>query len=314
MTGHLAPLREVRLSGRVSVFSPGGDTPATSYGTNATVVFGDGAVLVVDPFIAPAYARRLAELVEARAAGPVTWVVSTHHHTDHVLGASVFTAHGAAFAAHEAAAARMAVEHATLIGARRSDPALAFLFADAEPVAPSLLVREGSECSLDVGGVRVALRPAGPAHTPGDLLVLLPNLGIVATGDVVFHGYHANLEDGDVAGWKRALTGLLASGAETFVPGHGAPGGREVVDAQVGWFETVEALVGAAIRGGRDRRLPRPCFAPAFPATSSTPLSRSPSRSWLPHPDATGGAAHPEPAGSRLRIWPTPARAGRGVR
>ncbi len=260
-----APLREVRLSGRVSVFSPGGDTPATSYGTNATVVFGDGAVLVVDPFIAPAWAHRLAELVEARAAGPVTWVVSTHHHTDHVLGASVFTAQGAAFVAHEAAAARMAAEHATLIEARRSDPALAFLFADAVPVAPTLLVRSGGARSLDVGGVGVEVRPAGPAHTPGDLVVLLPDLGIVATGDVVFHGYHANLEDGDVAGWKAALAALLASGAATFVPGHGAPGGRDVVEAQLEWLEAAETAVARAAREGRGPEAAEAALRARFP-------------------------------------------------
>lgn len=53
----LAPLGETRVNDRVLVFSTGGEDLATGWGANAVAVLGDGETLVVDPLVAPAYAR-----------------------------------------------------------------------------------------------------------------------------------------------------------------------------------------------------------------------------------------------------------------
>lgn len=243
-----APLRQTRVDDRVVVFSPGGDTLATSYGANAVAVLGDGETLLVDPLVAPAYARELARLLARRGAGPVRWVVATHHHTDHCVGASVFADGGAEVISHARAAERMAVEHPDLLARRRASEDVAVLFADAVPARPTRRVTEPIE--LSVGGVLVAVVPCGPAHTAGDLRVDLPQLGVVLTGDLVSNGYHPNLEDADVEGWRRGLADLLACGATTFVPGHGAPGGRELVEAQVAWFDEAAAIVRSAVEEG----------------------------------------------------------------
>ena len=100
-------LIETRLSDAVSAFTHGGETLLESYGSNATVFFGKGAVVVVDPFVAPRQAAALGARIAARTPDPVTHVVLTHHHTDHALGASFFAAHGADVIAHAAAARRM---------------------------------------------------------------------------------------------------------------------------------------------------------------------------------------------------------------
>lgn len=239
-----AALRETRVSDRVVVFSPGGDTLATSYGANAVAVLGDGETLLVDPLVAPAYARELKRLLARRGAGPVRWVVATHHHTDHCVGASVFAGDGAEVVSHAFAAERMAAEHPALLAGRRASEEVAELFADAVPAAPTCRVTGPLE--LRVGGVPVVVLPCGPAHTAGDLRVDLPGLGVVVTGDLVSNGYHPNLEHADVRGWRRRLAELLACRATTFVPGHGAPGGREIVEAQLAWFEAAEGIVRSA--------------------------------------------------------------------
>lgn len=221
---------------RVVVFSTGGEDLASSWGANAVAVLGDGETLLVDPLVAPAYVRELKRLLEARGAGPVRWIVTTHHHTDHSVGASVFAAEGAEVLAHPAAAGRMASEQPALLAERRASPEVGALFADAVPARSTRLVSEPLE--LSVGGVRAVVRPCGPAHTAGDLRIDLPGLGVVVTGDLVSHRYHPNLEHADLDGWRRGLAGLLSEPAgTTFVPGHGAPGGREIVEAQVAWFE-----------------------------------------------------------------------------
>jgi len=64
----------------------------------------------VDPLIAPAHARLIAEALSRRRFPPVTHVVVTHHHTDHALGASWFAARGAKVIAHERCAAAMVAQ------------------------------------------------------------------------------------------------------------------------------------------------------------------------------------------------------------
>lgn len=115
-------LTENRLSEAVSVFTYGGETLATSYGANAVAFFGEGATVLVDPFVSPVQAAGLDAALRARTAAPVTHVVLTHHHTDHALGAGYFAAKGAEIVAHEKAAARMAEEHPGLVAERRRNP------------------------------------------------------------------------------------------------------------------------------------------------------------------------------------------------
>jgi glyoxylase-like metal-dependent hydrolase (beta-lactamase superfamily II) len=143
----------------------------------------------------------------------------------------------------------MAEEHPGLLAERRACAGVAALFADAVPAEPTRRLTESLE--LSVGGVRAVVRPCGPAHTAGDLRVDLPDLGVIVTGDLVSHGYHPNLEDADLDGWRRGLEELLAEPARTtFVPGHGTPGGREIVAAQVAWFEAAAAEVRRAAAEG----------------------------------------------------------------
>lgn len=90
----VSPLRETVVNERVVLYSTGGEDLASGWGANAVAVLGDGATLLVDPLVAPVYARELRRLLAERGAGPVRWVVTTHHHTDHSVGASVFAEAG----------------------------------------------------------------------------------------------------------------------------------------------------------------------------------------------------------------------------
>ncbi|MCL4808327.1 MAG: MBL fold metallo-hydrolase [Thermoanaerobaculia bacterium] len=245
----LAPLHETVVNERVVVWSTGGEDLRSGWGANAVAVLGDGETLLVDPLVAPAYAREVFFHLATRRALPVKTVVATHHHSDHSVGASVFAARCAQVVAHAVAAERMAAEQPALLEERKTMPGLRWLFADAVPAVPTRVVTAPLE--LSVGGVRAVVRPCGPAHTPGDLRVDLPDLGVVVTGDLAFHGYHPNLEHADLDGWRRALEELLAEPAgTTFVPGHGAPGGHEIVEAQLVWFDAAAEEVRRAAASG----------------------------------------------------------------
>jgi len=238
-------LTVTELSPRLIVLTLGGDGVHTSYGANAVALAGARGTLLVDPLIAPAHARLLEGELRRRGFPRVAEVALTHHHTDHALGAGYFAEQGARVHAHSACAAAMAAQHPGLVAARRKDPTLAALFADARPHVPAALVDGPVE--LDLGGVRVRIVPLGHGHTAGDLAVHLPEEGVAMTGDVIFRGFHFNYEEADPAGAVGALGLLRALQARTFVPGHGAPGGPEVLDEQARYHaDARRLLVGAA--------------------------------------------------------------------
>jgi cyclase len=255
-------LAENRLSEAVSVFTHGGETLATSFGANAVAFFGDGAIVLVDPFVSPVQAAGLDALLRARTAAPVTHVVLTHHHTDHALGAGYFAANGAEVVAHEKAAARMGKEHPGLIAERRKNPDVAHLFESAAPFVPSRIVSEGF--LLEARGLRLDVFHPGHAHTPGDLCVYAPGPGVLVAGDLVSTGYHPNLEDADVAGMRAALGHLRLLPFRTLVPGHGPAGGREGIEDQLRYLEAAESAVRRALESGTEADA-RAALTRAFP-------------------------------------------------
>ncbi|HZY01873.1 MAG TPA: hypothetical protein VFF02_00125, partial [Anaeromyxobacteraceae bacterium] len=64
-------LLETALSARLLVLTLGGDTPLTSYGANCLALAGSAGTLLVDPLIAPAHARLVAEAVARHGFPPV---------------------------------------------------------------------------------------------------------------------------------------------------------------------------------------------------------------------------------------------------
>jgi glyoxylase-like metal-dependent hydrolase (beta-lactamase superfamily II) len=216
----------------------------------------------VDPFVSPVLAAGLDAILRARTAAPVTHVVLTHHHTDHALGAGYFAAKGAEVVAHERAAARMAKEHPGLIAERRRDPEVAHLFESATPYVPSRIVSDAF--LLEAGELRLNVFHPRHAHTPGDLCVHAPGLGVLVAGDIVSTGYHPNLEDADVAGMRAALARMRLLPFQTLVPGHGPAGGREGAEDQLRYLDTAESAVRRALESGTEDEA-REAVTRAFP-------------------------------------------------
>ncbi len=252
-------LIESFVTRRLAVFTLGGDTPLTSYGANCTAFAGSRGTLLVDPLIAPAHARILAEALARRGFPPVTQVVVTHHHTDHALGAGWFASRGAAVIAHERCAAEMSIHHAAIIAERRTTPALAALFADAEPYAPALTFKDVFR--IDLGDATAEARHLGPGHTAGDCVVLFPSEGVVACGDLVSSGYHFNYEDADLPALPGALAALERLPVSKFVPGHGPVGGREIVEEQARYHRVLAQIAAGAKSAEQARSAIRAAFS-----------------------------------------------------
>jgi cyclase len=235
------PLAETRLAENVFVWTFGGNGIATSYGANCTAILGETAALLVDPFIAPVFARLVEERLREISPVPVRHVLLTHHHTDHSLGAGWFASRGVEVIAHPACRQAMAAEHPGLVQSRRRLPEIAHIFRDAQPYLPSRTL--DGNITLDLGGTEVRILHPGWNHTPGDAVAHVPEESVVVCGDLVSSGYHVNYEDSSPANLDRGLETLRALGARIVIPGHGAPGGPELLDRQSRYHSAVRGAV-----------------------------------------------------------------------
>ena len=77
---------------------------------------------------------------------------------------------------------------------------------------------------FEMGGTQIELLYLGPAHSPGDISVWLPQKKVVIAGDIAFHQRLLPVfEETDTGAWLETWPGFEALGAEIVVPGHGVP-------------------------------------------------------------------------------------------
>lgn len=187
--------------------------------SNLGFVIGQTGVAVIDTGSARWMGEALWRAIRQRTSLPVTHVVLTHMHPDHVLGAAPFAAAGARIVGHGALPRALSDRRANYLESLgRLIGAADFLGTDVAPI--DLLVTDRAEIDL---GDRVLLVQAWPtAHTGTDLTVMDPKTGTLFAGDLVFHR-HTPALDGRLLGWRAALKELKGMNLVRLVPGHGGP-------------------------------------------------------------------------------------------
>ncbi|WP_051470994.1 MBL fold metallo-hydrolase [Patulibacter minatonensis] len=193
---------------------------------NGIVSGGDGRLALVDaphrPTDAIAWAATVAGL------GTPEFLVNTDHHPDHTIGNRWLPG---TVVAHRLTRSR-------LVDAAPTRAYLRDLFAVIDPAAVALVddyevrladVTFDERMELFVGDRRLELHHA-PGHTANTILVHVPDEGVLFTGDDVCNlGLPAFL-DATVERFFDAIEQARALDFEHLVPGHGDPGGRELLD------------------------------------------------------------------------------------
>jgi len=152
--------------------------------SNAGFVVTPAGVVVIDALGSPALAERLLAQIRRITPQPVTHVVLTHYHADHIYGLQALQAAGAKVLAHQGAREYLNSDTARLrLQASRTELA-PWIDAQTRLVEPDEWITGPRE--LVLGGVRLQLIPVGPAHTPEDLVVHLPQEKVLFAGDLVF--------------------------------------------------------------------------------------------------------------------------------
>jgi glyoxylase-like metal-dependent hydrolase (beta-lactamase superfamily II) len=107
---------------------------------------------------------------------------------------------------------------------------------------------------LTIDGVRIQLRHWVPAHTSGDLIMLLPDERIVFGGDLIdltqFALVHPQ-KSGSTEGWITSMQGIIALDADTFVSGHGDLQTKSALRARLAAVESRRQKIKEMIASGR---------------------------------------------------------------
>ena len=209
--------------------------PDGSWGySNAGLIVDDDETLLVDTLFDLRSTREMLAQMRRQvpAAQDIGTLVNTHANGDHTFGNQLVT--GARIVATTKCRDEMLERppefFRTLFGnSQNMGHAGAFMhevmgsrfdFSDVV-AAPPTATFDGT-LSLTVGSKRVELIEVGPAHTPGDLLVHVPQDRTVFTGDIMFVKGHPIVWAGPISNWISACDRILSWDIETIVPGHGA--------------------------------------------------------------------------------------------
>lgn len=187
--------------------------------SNAGFVETADSVVVIDALGSPALARELLRQIRLITPKPVSHVLLTHYHADHVYGLQVFKEAGATIVAERHGQEYLNSETAALrLQASRTDLA-PWIDAQTHLVAADRWI--DSDLDLTIGGTRFQLRRVGPSHTEDDVAIFLPGERVLFAGDLVFRGRVPYVGQADSKHWIAALEQLLAMDAAVIVPGHG---------------------------------------------------------------------------------------------
>ncbi|KAJ7062462.1 beta-lactamase-like protein [Mycena amicta] len=201
--------------------------------TNMFLVSTHGVIVVDAP---PTIGHKLLYAIGNTTRIPVTHLVYSHFHSDHIGGASLFTS-----------------SHPTIIAHAET---LSLLASVSDPLRPLPHVTFEDKYTVRVGNQTLELSYHGPNHTPGNLFMYAPVQRVALLIDVVFPGWapFAQLAISDfIPGWTAAHDVLLTFDFDVFVAGHvGRLGTKQDVLLQKKYIEDLHASCASAINGGFD--------------------------------------------------------------
>lgn len=192
----------------------------SGHNNNLSFVITPDGVLVVNAGGGYLLAKALHMEIKKLTKQPVKYVVLENGQGHAMLGSDYWKRQGAQIIAHEDAAHEIE-ENAFAILAQQKR-VLKDRAEKTQVVMPDKTFKD--KMLIEMGGVRFELINLGPAHSPGDIVVWLPQKRVVISGDMAFHQRMLPLfEHTDTAAWIETWKKFEALGAEYVIPGHGGP-------------------------------------------------------------------------------------------
>jgi len=199
--------------GQVEEVGPGthGDAANTGF------IIGKDAVAVIDAGTTRFVGEALYLAVRQQTDLPIRWLILTHMHPDHILGAEVFKEAGATLIGSDKLPAAIAIRAESYVANMQR------LLGDEVVHGTKVVLPDRSvdgTADIDLGGRVLTLAAYPTAHTNNDLTVYDHQSDSLWMGDLVFLE-HVPALDGSINGWIAVLQGLAQTPVGAIIPGHG---------------------------------------------------------------------------------------------
>jgi glyoxylase-like metal-dependent hydrolase (beta-lactamase superfamily II) len=192
------------------------------------MIYESGVVVVDAP---PAYAARIRQAIAEVSDKPITHLVYSHHHRDHIGGA------------------RTLGGTPVLIAHRETNRLLA---RDADPDRPLASVTFDDRYRLEVGSQVLELSYHGVAHAPGNIFIHAPKQRTLMVVDVIFPGWMPWRRFAlaqDVPGYFAQVDTISQWSFDTLVGGHvGRTGTPADVATQRAFMQDLKAAAQTALK------------------------------------------------------------------
>ena len=202
---------------------------------------GKGVIVVDAP---PSFGDKMLKAIAEVTKEPITHVVYSHAHADHIGGASMFPK-DATYIAHTETKHRLE---------RMDDNDRHFpygMFVGGKPV-PLPTVTFDDSYTLKVGNQTLLLEYKGDDHEPGNIYIYAPKQKVLMKIDIVFPGWTpfkglAIAED--TIGYLKAHDVILSYDFDKLVSGHwGKLATRKDVEVQKQYMQDIQANAGKALQ------------------------------------------------------------------
>ncbi|MCP4877303.1 MAG: quinoprotein relay system zinc metallohydrolase 2 [Gammaproteobacteria bacterium] len=184
---------------------------------NIGFIVGTESVAVIDPGGSPQLGIAMRDAIRDLTGLPVSHVILTHIHPDHIFGGSAF------------ADVEFIVAHRNFVRAlaQRGDyyrEGYSALFVDENmPTSLQPTMEVADKLRIDLGERRLIVRAHKTAHTDNDLSIFDSVTRTLWASDLIFAQRIPSL-DGSLTGWLKAMDELAVLQADLVIPGHGRPG------------------------------------------------------------------------------------------
>ena len=189
------------------------------FNSNAGFVVTGAGIVVIDALGTPALGNALRLAIANLSKEPIRRVILTHYHADHFYGLEPLKEAGAETWAHEAARGYFDSGEAERRREQRSLDLFPWVDESTRLVRPDRWL--GEDTQFTMGAVRFEIHHLGPAHSPEDVIVVLPDEGVVFSGDILFAGRIPFVGEADSRQWLERIDVLLKMRPRVMIPGHG---------------------------------------------------------------------------------------------
>lgn len=187
--------------------------------SNAGFVVTKEGVVLFDALGTPSLAWTLLQKIREITEKPITHMIVSHYHADHIYGLQVFKEAGAKIIAPVGAHTYLGSETAANLLDDRMMSLEPWVNEQTHLVPPDQIIDKATRFSL--GGLTFEMNYLGSAHSDGDLTLFIPKEGVLFSGDIIFEGRVPFVGDADTKVWLSKLEELETDGLKVLVPGHG---------------------------------------------------------------------------------------------